>query len=289
MKKNIIEKVMANHPGLGEFVNGMEFIKEVHSLYKSLGGMKNNQIAKGIIRYVANENDLGWEYVVQLISYIVEQIDKKGINSCKENIDWEQACIKCFPKELELVKTKSAFKDLFYLVALNNNDNVDNLLVESTLSAYGWPLIVKGLVSLYEEMSSTSTDFVEFPLLNEEESTSIMEENNAIDTSKEDSKVEDESTSIIECPSATLKVEDVIEATEPIVNSAKSISNKKYARGRAIVLVDPDGTITEWGSAKAIETSIGIPEGSIRKNVSGNSTFIRFNHKKYKASYKEAC
>lgn len=288
MKNNIIEKVMANHSSLGEFVNGMEFIKEVHSLYKSLGGMKNYKIAKGIIKYVANENELGWEYVMQFISYIVEQIDKKGITSCKENIDWEQACIKCFPKELELVKTKSAFKDLFYLVALNNNDNVDNLLMESTLSAYGWHLIVKSLVSLYEEMLSTSTEFAEPHILlsKDEESASIMEESEAIDTPTEEPKVEDESPSIAECPSVTPTVAEI---TEPLVKSAKTVPPKKYARGRTIVLVEPDGARTEWVNAKAIEKSIGIPEGSIRKNVSGNSTFIRYKHKIYKASYKEAC
>lgn len=275
---------MANHLGLNEFVNGMEFVKEVHSLYKNLGGMKNYQIAKGIIQYVANENELGWNYVVQFISYLVEQIDKKGITACKENIDWEQACIKCFPKELELVKTKSAFKDLFYLVALNKNEDADALLTESTLSAYGWHLIVKNMVALYEEMLSTSTLSVDSTVKEVESPIEVKEETECFATQIEEVKNVIEEKEVITASTITTTIESKEHA-----DTLKPVAHKKYARGRTIILKCPDGAVTEWASPKDIEKSIGIPVGNIRKNLSGNSDSMRFNHKKYIASYKEAC
>ena len=129
---------MTKHSSLNEFVDGMRFLRELHSLYKDLGGMKNNETAKGFLLYVAKENEMAWHYVVQFIFYLFEQIDKKGISKCKENIDWEKTCRKCYPKILDLTKTKSAFKDLFYLIAMNKGDDIDELIAESILSAYGW-------------------------------------------------------------------------------------------------------------------------------------------------------
>ena len=71
--------------------------------------------------------------------------------------------------------------------------------------------------------------------------------------------------------------------------SSQSQKPQKYKRGRRIILEHPDGTISEWQSPQAIQEAVGIPQGAIRKNISGNSGYIRFNHQKYQASYKEAC
>lgn len=277
MKKNIIENVMANHSGLGEFVNGMEFVKEVHSLYKNLGGMKNYQIAKGIIKYVANENELGWNYVVMFLGYLFENIDKEGITACKESIDWKSACKKCYPKELDKVKTKVAFKDLFYLIALNNDEDIDNLLAESTLSAYGWHKIVKRIVAIYEEILSTSILFVEPTVEDAESPTEVKVETEILDTPVVVKKVTTASS-----------IPTTVESEEH-TDTPKPVPHKKYARGRTIILKCPDGTVSEWANVKAIKDAVGIPEGAVRKNLSGHSASMRFNRKKYIASYKEAC
>lgn len=281
MKKNIIETVMANHSGLGEFVNGMEFVKEIHSLYKNLGGMKNPQIAKGIVKYVVNENMLDWQYVIMFLGYLFEKIDKEGVTACKESIDWKSACEKCYPKELDKVKTKVAFKDLFYLISLNNDEDIDNLLTESTLSAYGWHNIVKRMVAIYEEILSTSTLFTEPNVEEVESSIEVNEiEHLAIPVEGEKEAIEETiTTTTITTP---MESKEHTDAPEPV-------AYKKYARGRTIILKCSDGTVTEWSSPVDIEKSIGIPAGNIRKNVSGNSDSMRFNHKKYIASYKEAC
>lgn len=286
MKHNIVDKIMAKHSGLNEFVNGMEFLKEVHSLYKNLGGMKNYQIAKGIIKYVVNEKELDWNYVVTFIGYLFDEKDKKGITACKENIDWEQACKRCYPKVLELTKTKSAFKDLFYLIALNNNEDIDVLLTESTLSAYGWHKIVKYMVELYEEILNTNAEYAEY--ISEKEELSMDAE------MVESTKLPTDDVETVENSKEVITLSDVENCSdaqeEQTIDKQKSSVTKKYARGRHIVLKClTDGTETEWATPKEIEDSIGIPMGAIRKNVSRNSNYIRYNSKKYQAFYKEAC
>lgn len=280
MKKNVIEKLMAKHSSLNEFVNGMAFLKEVHSLYKVLGGMRNYLIAKGILRYITIENELEWDYVVRFIFYLIEEIDKKGLSECKKNIDWEFACKKYCSDELSKTKTKVAFKELFYLVALNNNDDIDDLLAEPILDAYGWYQIVKKIVAQYEEILSTNTEYAEH-MLEEKEM-----ECDTLDVHKEKNNIQEESQKNI-CTSTTPKVDG-----EENVHSEENsdfIAPKKYVRNRTIILKClTDDTETEWSSPKAIEDSIGIPMGTIRKNVSGHTNYIRFNNKKYQATYKVA-
>lgn len=280
MKKNVIEKIMAKHSSLNEFVDGMAFLKEVHSLYKVLGGMNNYQIAKGILRYITKENELEWDYVVRFIFYLIEEIDKKGLSECKKNIDWEFACKKYCSDELSKTKTKVAFKELFYLVALNNNDDIDDLLAEPILDAYGWYQIVKKTVAQYEEILSTNTEYAEH-MLEEKEM-----ECDTLDVHKEKNNIQEESQKNI-CTSTTPKVDG-----EENVHSEENsdfIAPKKYVRNRTIILKClTDDTETEWSSPKAIEDSIGIPMGTIRKNVSGHTNYIRFNNKKYQATYKVA-
>ena len=281
MKKNVIEKIMAKHSSLNEFVDGMAFLKEVHSLYKVLGGMNNYQIAKGILRYITKENELEWDYVVRFIFYLLEEIDKKGISESKKNIDWERACKKYYSDELSKIKTKVAFKELFYLVALNNNDDIDDLLAEPILEAYGWYQIVKKTVAQYEEILSTNTEYAEH-MLEEKEM-----ECDTLDVHKEKNNIQEESQKNI-CTSTTPKVDG-----EENVHSEENsdfIAPKKYVRGRPIVLKClTDGKEMEWTTAKAIEDSLGIPKGAIRKNVSGHSKYIRHNNIKYQAFYKEVC
>lgn len=286
MRNNIIEKVMANHPNLSEFVNGMEFIKNTHSLYKDIGGMKNNRVAKGIIKYVTAENELCWNYVVQFVYYVMEGIDKKGTMACKEDIDWQEACCMCFPKELKQIDTKRAFKELFKILAYNNEEDTDELLAEPILNAYGWPLIVKKLVGLYEEILCTSTEYAEQNPLHEQQPDCIMEEENISDAPAEENNILGENKDSLESSSTDLIIET---STDSPIHKEKATSNKKYARGRSILLTGPDGEITEWSSVKAINKEIGIPEGSIRKCVTGHSTSIRYNNQKYVATYKEAC
>ena len=280
MKKNVIEKLMAKHSSLNEFVNGMAFLKEVHSLYKVLGGMRNYLIAKGILRYITIENELEWDYVVRFIFYLIEEIDKKGLSECKKNIDWEFACKKYCSDELSKTKTKVAFKELFYLVALNNNDDIDDLIAEPILDAYGWYQIVKKIVAQYEEILSTNTEYAEH-MLEEKEM-----ECDTLDVHKEKNNIQEESQKNI-CTSTTPKVDG-----EENVHSEENsdfIAPKKYVRNRTIILKClTDDTETEWSSPKAIEDSIGIPMGTIRKNVSGHTNYIRFNNKKYQATYKVA-
>ena len=280
MKKNVIEKLMAKHSSLNEFVNGMAFLKEVHSLYKVLGGMRNYLIAKGILRYITIENELEWDYVVRFIFYLIEEIDKKGLSECKKNIDWEFACKKYCSDELSKTKTKVAFKELFYLVALSNNDDIDDLIAEPILDAYGWYQIVKKIVAQYEEILSTNTEYAEH-MLEEKEM-----ECDTLDVHKEKNNIQEESQKNI-CTSTTPKVDG-----EENVHSEENsdfIAPKKYVRNRTIILKClTDDTETEWSSPKAIEDSIGIPMGTIRKNVSGHTNYIRFNNKKYQATYKVA-
>lgn len=271
MQKNIVNKVMMSHPKLNEFVDGSEIAKQVHSLYKILGGIKNPSAAKGFLRYVTNENEYGWDYVVQFLFYFIEQIDNKGLAICKDNIDWEVACKKSYPKILALTKTKTAFKDLFFLIALNNGDDTNVLLADATLAAYGWEKIVKKIVATYEEWLCTSTEIAEYTLLND-----IMQKEEVLEGSVVETK---ENTSAA--------YEEVSEEDKKC--KTETVPQKKYARGRTIVLSClSDGTEEEYPNPMAIESSIGIPMGNVRKNVSGHSDFIRFNNKKYKASYKMA-
>lgn len=278
--KKYLEKIMAKHSSLNEFVDGMTFLKNVHSLYKVLGGMRNYLIAKGILRYITIENELEWDYVVRFIFYLIEEIDKKGLSECKKNIDWEFACKKYCSDELSKTKTKVAFKELFYLVALNNNDDIDDLLAEPILDAYGWYQIVKKIVAQYEEILSTNTEYAEH-MLEEKEM-----ECDTLDVHKEKNNIQEESQKNI-CTSTTPKVDG-----EENVHSEENsdfIAPKKYVRNRTIILKClTDDTETEWSSPKAIEDSIGIPMGTIRKNVSGHTNYIRFNNKKYQATYKVA-
>lgn len=290
MKQNIIEKVMAEHPLLGEFVNGMEFIKDVHSIYKYLGGVKNANSAKGFIKTIADENEVSWCYVVQFLSYLLEKIDKSGIITCKENkedLDWEQVCKKCYPKELKLVKIKRAFKDFFYLVALNNNDNIDALLEEFALNNYGWQKIVVKVVGLYEEILSTNTEYVEPSIVKEDIAEPIAEEVAVVDTSITEEKASVEEPKKVITTTSISAVSD--DSEEHSSDKTKVVENKKYARHRTIVLKYPNGEKEDFPSPKAVSDSTGIPMGAIRKNVSGHSTYIRFNKEKYQASYKDAC
>ena len=282
MKKNVIEKIMAKHSSLNEFVDGMAFLKEVHSLYKVLGGMNNYQIAKGILRYITKENELEWDYVVRFIFYLLEEMDKKGISESKKYIDWERACKKYYSDELSKIKTKVAFKELFYLVALNNNDDIDDLLAEPILEAYGWYQIVKKTVAQYEEILSTNTEYAEHMLGEEEKEMKC----DTLDVHTEKKNTQDDTQENI-CTSTTPNVdgEEEVHSEE----KADFIAPKKYTRNRTIILKClTDETETEWSSPKQIEDSIGIPMVSIRKNVSGHSKYIRFNNKKYQATYKVA-
>lgn len=279
--KKYFEKIMAKHSSLNEFIDGMTFLKNVHSLYKVLGGMKNYLIAKGILRYITIENELEWDYVVRFIFYLIEEIDKKGISECEKNIDWEFACKKYCSDELSKTKTKVAFKELFHIVALNNNDDIDDLLAEPILDAYGWYQIIKKIVAQYEEILSTNTEYAEHLLGEEEKETECA----SLDVHTEKNNVQEESQENI-CTSTTPKVDD-----EENVHSEENsdfIAPKKYARNRTIILKClTDETETEWSSAKEIKNSVGIPMGAIRKNVSGHSKYIRYNNKKYQATYKE--
>ena len=287
MQKNIIQKVMAKHSSLNEFVDGMGFLRELHSLYKDVGGMKNNETAKGFLLYVAKENEMAWHYVVQFIFYMFEHIDKKGISKCKENIDWEKTCRKCYPKILDLTKTKSAFKDLFYLIAMNNGDDTEELIAESTLSAYGWHLIVKAMVELYEEILCTNTEYADHISAKEELPMEIEKVSESSETPTENAETVEEPKEVITVSEGE-KCSEVQEEQSSVKQEVSA--KKKYVRGRPIVLKClTDGKEKEWATAKAIEDSLGIPMGAIRKNVSGHSKYIRYNNMKYQASYKEVC
>ena len=261
------------------FAKGDLYTK-LSAVFMGAGLIGHKQIAKGILRYITKENELEWDYVVRFIFYLLEEIDKKGISESKKNIDWERACKKYYSDELSKIKTKVAFKELFYLVALNNNDDIDDLLAEPILEAYGWYQIVKKTVAQYEEILSTNTEYAEH-MLEEKEM-----ECDTLDVHKEKNNIQEESQKNI-CTSTTPKVDG-----EENVHSEENsdfIAPKKYVRNRTIILKClTDDTETEWSSPKAIEDSIGIPMGTIRKNVSGHTNYIRFNNKKYQATYKVA-
>ena len=216
-----------------------------------------------------------------------EHIDKKGISKCKENIDWEQTCRKCYPKILDLTKTKLAFKDLFYLIAMNNGDDTEELIAESTLSAYGWHLIVKAMVELYEEILCTNTEYADHISAKEELSMEIEKVSESSETPTENAETVEEPKEVI----TVSKGEKCSEVQEELSSVKQEVSTKKkYVRGRPIVLKClTDGKEMEWTTAKAIEDSLGIPKGAIRKNVSGHSKYIRHNNIKYQAFYKEVC
>ena len=287
MKKNIIQKIMAKHSSLNGFVDVMRFLRELHSLYKGLGGMKNYETAKGFLIYVAKENEIAWHYVVQFIFYLLEQIDKKGISKCKENIDWEQTCRRCYPKILDLIKTKSAFKDLFYLIAMNKGDDTEELIAESTLYAYGWHLIVKAMIELYEDILCTNTEYADHISAKEEHPMEIEKVSESSETPTKNAETVEEPKEVI----TVSEGEKCSEVQEEQSSDKQDVSaKKKYVRGRPIVLKClTDGKEKEWATAKAIEDSLGIPMGAIRKNVSGHSKYIRHNNMKYQASYKEVC
>ena len=267
-----ISKITKQNSSLCEFIDGLDFIKQVHSICKIIGGIENQSCSKGIFKYVANENEIGWTYVVKFLNVLMTNVDQKGFGACKEKVDWENVCKQYCPKEMKEANTKVAFKDLFYLVALNKYDDIDSILAEHHLAAYGWQMIVKKVVALYEEMLCTDTQYVE-QICPKEAPVMEMEEAPAV----EEKPVMEKTPDVMKVP---VKKKEL---------SSQSQKPQKYKRGRRIILEHPDGTISEWQSPQAIQEAVGIPQGAIRKNISGNSGYIRFNHQKYQASYKEAC
>jgi hypothetical protein len=260
MIKEIITKITKQNSSLCEFIDGLDFIKQVHSFYKIIGGIQNPSCSKGILKYVANEHEIGWMYVVKFLNLLMTNVDQKRFEAYKENIDWECVCQQYCPKEMKEANTKVAFKDLFYLVALNKNDDIESILAEHYLSAYGWYQIVKKVVALYEDMLCIDKQYVE----------QICP--------KEAPVMEVEEVPVVE------KVP--VKKKEHFAPSQKP---QKYKRGRTIILEHPDGTISEWKDTQAIHEALGISKVAVRKNISGNSRYIRFNHQKYQAFYKEAC
>lgn len=268
-----ISKITKQNSSLCEFIDGLDFMKQVHSIYKIIGGIENQSCSKGILKYVANENEIGWTYVVKFLNLLMTNVDQKGFGACKEKVDWENVCKQYCPKEMKEANTKVAFKDLFYLMALNKNDDIDSILAEHHLAAYGWKQIVKKVVALYEEMLCTDTQYVEQICPKEAPVMEVEEEEAPV----EEKPVMEKSPDVMKVP---VKKKEL---------SSQSQKPQKYKRGRRIILEHPDGTISEWQSPQAIQEAVGIPQGAIRKNISGNSGYIRFNHQKYQASYKEAC
>ena len=262
LKENI-SKITKQNPSLGEFIDGLDFIKQVYSIYKIIGGIENQNCSKGVFKYVANENEIGWTYVLKFLNLLMTNVDQKGFGACKERVDWENVCKQYCPKEMNEANTKVAFKDLFYLVSLNKYDDIDSILAEHHLAAYGWQMIVKKVVALYEDMLCTDTQYVE----------QICPKEAPV----EEKPVMEKTPDVMKVP---VKKKEL---------SSQSQKPQKYKRGRTIILEHPDGTRSEWKSPKAIQEAVGISQGAIRKNISGNSEYIRYNHQKYQASYKEAC
>lgn len=115
-----------------------------------------------------------------------------------------------------------------------------------------------------------------------------------IEKVSESSETPTENAETVEEPKEVITVsegEKCSEVQEEQSSVKQEVSTKKkYVRGRPIVLKClTDGKEKEWATAKAIEDSLGIPMGAIRKNVSGHSKYIRYNNMKYQASYKEVC